>query len=79
LGNPSSSLLVAALRCVTVHSLTMAILGEMKIANAEEYDIGSNASNNADRMHTSALGGTPHDAQDMHRMGKKQELRVIPS
>jgi choline transport protein len=63
----------------TVHFLAMAILGETKIANAEEYDIGSNATNDADRMHTSALGGTSHDAQDMHRMGKKQELRVIPS
>ena len=60
----------------------MAIFGESKIANAEEYDISNNGSNNgsndADRMHTGALGGTSHDAQDMHRMGKKQELRVIP-
>jgi hypothetical protein len=54
----------------------MAILGEAKIANAEEYDIGSNGSSAADRMHASALGGTAHDALDMHRMGKKQELRV---
>lgn len=55
---------------------TMAIFGEAKIANAEEYDIGSNGSSAADRMHASALGGTAHDASDMHRMGKKQELRV---
>ena len=56
---------------------TMAIFGEAKIANAEEYDIGSNGSSAADRMHASALGGTAHDASDMHRMGKKQELRVF--
>ena len=37
---------------------TMAIFGEAKIANAEEYDIGSNGSSAADRMHASALGGT---------------------
>ncbi|CAN9373070.1 unnamed protein product [Alternaria alternata] len=55
----------------------MAIFGEAKIANAEEYDIGSNGSSAADRMHASALGGTAHDASDMHRMGKKQELRVF--
>jgi choline transport protein len=54
----------------------MAILGESKIVNTDEYDIGSNATNNEDRIHTSALGGTSHDAQDMYRMGKKQELRV---
>jgi hypothetical protein len=56
---------------------TIAIFGEMKIANAEEYDIGSNGFSAADRMHASALGGTAHDASDMHRMGKKQELRVL--
>jgi hypothetical protein len=54
----------------------MAIQREAKIANVEEYDIGSNESSATDRMHTSALGGTAHDASDMHRMGKKQELRV---
>ena len=47
---------------------TMAIFGEAKIANAEEYDIGSNGSSAADMMHASALGGTAHDASDMHRM-----------
>lgn len=52
----------------------MAGLGETKTANSvEEYDMGSPS---ADRMHASALGGTSHDAQDMYRMGKKQELRV---
>jgi choline transport protein len=59
-----------------VPSPAMAILGETKIVNVEEYDIGSNATHDADGIHTSALGGTSHDAQDMHRMGKKQELRV---
>jgi hypothetical protein len=56
----------------------MAIFGDSKIANAEEYDIGSNESSAAGRMHTSALGGTARDASDMQRMGKKQELRVSP-
>ncbi|CAO2649329.1 Nn.00g067140.m01.CDS01 [Neocucurbitaria sp. VM-36] len=51
----------------------MAAFGEAKTANSiEEYDIGSP---DADRIHASALGGTSHDAQDMYRMGKKQELR----
>lgn len=51
----------------------MGIFGEAKTANAlEEYDI---TSNHVDLMHTGALGGTSHDAQDMYRMGKKQELR----
>ncbi|KAH6838420.1 amino acid permease-like protein [Alternaria rosae] len=53
----------------------MAIAGESKIANAEEYDTGSNDSGEVGRMHASALGGTAHDAEDMQRMGKKQELR----
>jgi choline transport protein len=56
----------------------MAIFGESKIPNAEEYDISNNGTQDADRMHTGALGGTSHDAMDMHRMGKKQELRVSP-
>jgi choline transport protein len=56
----------------------MAIFGESKIPNAEEFDISSNGTtHDADRMHTGALGGTSHDASDMERMGKKQELRVI--
>ncbi|KAF2686929.1 amino acid permease-like protein [Lentithecium fluviatile CBS 122367] len=38
----------------------------------EEYDIGGN---NVDTIRSSAMGGTQNDAQDMHRMGKKQELR----
>jgi choline transport protein len=57
----------------------MAILGEAKIVNADEYDIGSNGSGEAGRINTSALGGTAHDASDMQRMGKKQELRASPS
>lgn len=56
----------------------MAIAGKSKIANAEEYDTGSNDSGEVGRMHASALGGTAHDAEDMQRMGKKQELRVSP-
>lgn len=56
----------------------MAVVGESKIVNAEEYDTGSNGSGEAGRMHASALGGTAHDAEDMQRMGKKQELRVSP-
>jgi hypothetical protein len=63
--------------CLVLKLLAMAISGESKPADSvEEYDIGSNV---ADGMHTSALGGTSHDAQDMRRMGKKQELRVFPS
>jgi hypothetical protein len=54
------------------------MFGETKIANSEEYDIGNHGTNEADRLHISVLGGTSHDAQDMHRIGKKQELRVIP-
>jgi len=56
----------------------MAVVGESKIVNAEEYDTGSNGSGEAGRMRASALGGTAHDAEDMQRMGKKQELRVSP-
>lgn len=52
------------------------MFGESKIASTEEYDIGSHESNAADMMHAGALGGTSHDASDMQRMGKKQELRV---
>lgn len=52
----------------------MAVFDETKTANAiDEYDVGSPVS---EQMHASALGGTSHDALDMHRMGKKQELRV---
>lgn len=52
----------------------MAFFNENKtLDNIEEYDVGSNE---AERVHVSALGGTAHDAQEMHRMGKKQELRV---
>lgn len=52
----------------------MAATRELKTTNSvEEYDMSSP---DADRMHASALGGTSHDAQDMYRMGKKQELRV---
>ncbi|KAF2630415.1 amino acid permease-like protein [Macroventuria anomochaeta] len=40
--------------------------------SVEEYDMGHNG---IDRIHGDALGGTSHDAQDMYRMGKKQELR----
>lgn len=54
----------------------MAIFGEVKIANAEEYNIGGNRSGSADRMHISALGSTAHDASNMHRMGKQQLLLV---
>ena len=32
--------------------------------------------NGVERVHGDALGGTSHDARDMYRMGKKQELRV---
>jgi choline transport protein len=56
----------------------MAIFGESKIANAEEYDLGSDESSAPGGMHAGALGGTAHDASDMQRMGKKQELRVSP-
>lgn len=52
------------------------MFGEGKPAGlVEEYDIGRHE---AERIHGDALGGTSHDAQDMHRMGKKQELRVRP-
>lgn len=52
----------------------MATFGESKPSGSvEEYDMGHNA---VERVHGDALGGTSHDAQDMYRMGKKQELRV---
>ena len=46
-----------------------------KTANGgvEEYELGDN---HVDAMRSSAMGGTQSDAQDMYRMGKKQELRV---
>ncbi|CBY00789.1 similar to amino acid permease [Plenodomus lingam JN3] len=51
----------------------MAFFREAKTINAiKEYDASSN---DADRIQGSPLGGTLHDAQDMNRMGKKQELR----
>ncbi|KAJ4392761.1 hypothetical protein N0V91_011276 [Didymella pomorum] len=40
--------------------------------SVEEYDMGQIG---VERIHGAALGGTSHDAQDMYRMGKKQELR----
>lgn len=39
----------------------------------EEFNLGDNG---IERTHGDALGGTSHDAQDMYRMGKQQELRV---
>lgn len=52
----------------------MAPLSESKPSGSvEEYDMEHTR---VDRIHGDALGGTSHDAQDMHRMGKKQELRV---
>lgn len=54
----------------------MAAFGEGKPSGSiEEYDMGRNG---IERIHGDALGGTSYDAQDMHRMGKKQELRVRP-
>ena len=52
----------------------MALFSESKPSDSvEEYDMGHIG---VDRTHGDALGGTSYDAQDMHRMGKKQELRV---
>ena len=39
----------------------------------EEYDMSHNG---VERIYGDVLGGTSYDAQDMYRMGKKQELRV---
>jgi len=58
----------------------MAIFGDSKPRlSVEEYDIGSNSSQDAERMQVGAFGGTSRDASEMHRMGRKQELRVLTS
>ena len=56
----------------------MAIFGDSKPRLSEEYDIGSNSSQHTERMQVGVFGGTSHDASEMHRMGRKQELRVLP-
>ncbi|RMZ70983.1 hypothetical protein GMOD_00008658 [Pyrenophora seminiperda CCB06] len=55
----------------------MAIFTDSKPrVSVEEYDVGSSSSSqDAERMQVGALGGIGHDASDMHRMGKRQELR----
>ncbi|KAF2110208.1 amino acid permease-like protein [Lophiotrema nucula] len=51
----------------------MAVPSELKTANViEDFDTGEH---HAVSTHTTSLGGTQYDAQDMHRMGKQQELR----
>ena len=47
--------------------------GSLLGSSVEEYDMGQTG---VERIHGDALGGTSHDAQDMYRMAKKQELRV---
>lgn len=52
----------------------MALSLEGKPAGStEEYDMGRTG---VEHIQGDALGGTSHDALDMYRMGKKQELRV---
>jgi hypothetical protein len=53
----------------------MVMPSEIKVTGAvQEHDVGSSDA------FADALGGTQHDAQDMRRMSKKQELRVrIPT
>jgi choline transport protein len=52
----------------------MATSFDGKLAGSvEKYDMGHSG---VERIRGDALGGTSHDAQDMYRMGKKQELRV---
>ncbi|KAE8842000.1 hypothetical protein HRS9139_01297 [Pyrenophora teres f. teres] len=54
----------------------MAIFKDSKPrVSVEEYDVGSNSPQDAERMQVGAFGGANHDASDMHRIGKKQELR----
>ena len=48
-------------------------IGSKPEGSIEEYDMGHNG---VERIRGGTLGGTSHDARDMHRMGKKQELRV---
>ncbi|KAK1920417.1 hypothetical protein P3342_002714 [Pyrenophora teres f. teres] len=56
----------------------MAIFKDSKPrVSVEEYDVGSNSPQDAERMQVGAFGGANHDASDMHRIGKKQELRVL--
>jgi hypothetical protein len=55
----------------------MANLQEDKFVNSVgEYGIRSDGGDEADGTQSGVLGGTYHDARDMYRMGKKQELRV---
>ena len=52
----------------------MAVVVRGKPANSlEEYEMSGDC---VERLHGDTLGGTSHDARDMQRMGKKQELRV---
>ncbi|KAI2487155.1 Amino acid transporter [Pyrenophora tritici-repentis] len=54
----------------------MAIFKDSKPrVSVAEFDIGISSSQDAERLQVGAFGGTNHDASDMHRMGKKQELR----
>lgn len=41
--------------------------------SVEDFNLGDYS---IERINDDALGGTSHDAQDMYRMGKQQELRV---
>lgn len=54
----------------------VASLEKKPAGSVEEYDMGQIG---VERIHGAALGETSHDAQDMYRMGKKQELRVSPA
>ncbi|KAF2999362.1 hypothetical protein E8E13_006068 [Curvularia kusanoi] len=47
--------------------------GSKPVSLLEDYEMGVRST--TARSHGETLGGTPYDARDMHRMGKKQELR----